>query len=67
MSRNPEKQQHAPGTLVLAFIFLAVFVTLDFVNWALLSRPGRYARKGQRGWLCWLYTQTWLNQGYCSC
>ena len=29
---------HAPGTLVLVFIFLGWFVTLYFLNWSALSK-----------------------------
>jgi cytochrome c oxidase subunit 1 len=33
----PHPLGHAPGTLVLVFVFLAAFVTYYFVNWKLLS------------------------------
>ena len=38
-SAHAEKgpSHHAPGTLVLVFVFLAAFIVYYFVNWKLLS------------------------------
>ena len=35
--KNKQGKYHAPGTLVIVFIFLLVFVALYFIDWALLS------------------------------
>ena len=37
MKEKNESRFHAPGTLVLVFIFFAVFVAFYFANWALLG------------------------------
>ena len=40
MKENNEEKPgklHTPGTLVLVFIFLAVFVALYVANWVMLS------------------------------
>ncbi|GEM_PF-292694 len=38
MNGNKDSRLHAPGTLVLVFVFFVVFVSLYFANFVLLSR-----------------------------
>jgi hypothetical protein len=37
VQERKEESHHAPGTLILVFVFLAVFATYYFTNWKILS------------------------------
>ena len=37
-SEKPKRKIHAPGTLVIVFIFLAWFIALYIIQWSLLAR-----------------------------